>query len=189
MLHWPYFGKLSRTVSDVLAWSGSTPAAAQGGRAADEGADERAGELADDVALGVPRDPRAAAEGTAVVLGAVAAAGLALVAYRRWRSGAAERQSQESAAASQENRAIACELDQARLTLSATEELCARVAEVSHGSLWEWDIARNRVAYSPGWKYMIGYTGEELGDESGEWLGRVHADDLAQLVGELAACR
>src|SRR5215208_2417513 len=104
-------------------------------------------------------------------------------------SGAAERQSQESAAASQESRAIACELDQARLTLSATEELCARVAEVSHGSLWEWDIARNRVAYSPGWKYMIGCAGEELGDESGEWLGRVHADDLAQLVGELAACR
>src|SRR5215208_5021227 len=161
MLHWPYFGKLSRTVSDVLAWSGSTPAAAQGGRAADEGADERAGELADDVALGVPRDPR----------------------------GAAERQSQEAGAASLESRAIACERDQARLTLSATEELCARVAEVSHGSLWEWDIARNRVAYSPGWKYMIGYTGEELGDESGEWLGRVHADDLAQLVGELAACR
>jgi PAS domain S-box-containing protein len=50
--------------------------------------------------------------------------------------------------------------------------------EGSGEGLWDWDIARSKVYFSPVWKRMLGHEEHEIGDELGEWSGRVHPDDL-----------
>ncbi len=44
--------------------------------------------------------------------------------------------------------------------------------------LWEWDLATNKVHFSPEWKSQIGYREDEIGDDFEEWRSRVHPDDL-----------
>ena len=202
MHNWPYFEKLSRTMSDVLAWNGGVrgdarvaSASAAGGGGGTGGAEPRQ-EQQQPQRRPAPR--RRGVDAVALV-GTLAAAGLALAAFRSWRSSGSGSAAADSRQALDDEGDEMDEMDEAdeverelagtRLTLRATEELCARVAGVSHGSLWEWDLTRNRIAYSPEWTHMLGYAAGELGDESGAWLGRVHPDDLAQLLGEIAACR
>ncbi len=45
--------------------------------------------------------------------------------------------------------------------------------------LWDWDLATNRVQYSPEWKRQIGYDEHEITDSFEEWQSRVHPEDLA----------
>lgn len=47
--------------------------------------------------------------------------------------------------------------------------------------LWEWDIQRGTVSYSPRWKALFGYGAAELKDDIDEWFRRVHPDDLNSL--------
>jgi PAS domain S-box-containing protein len=44
--------------------------------------------------------------------------------------------------------------------------------------LWDWDIATNRVYFSPDWKRQLGYEDHEIADDFAEWQSRVHPDDL-----------
>ncbi|MBI5110059.1 MAG: CHASE domain-containing protein [Rhodocyclales bacterium] len=50
--------------------------------------------------------------------------------------------------------------------------------EGSGEGLWDWDIARSTVFFSPVWKRMLGYEEQEIGDELGEWSDRIHPADL-----------
>ena len=50
--------------------------------------------------------------------------------------------------------------------------------EGSGEGLWDWDIAKSKVYFSPVWKRMLGYDEPEIGDDLSEWSGRVHPDDL-----------
>jgi len=64
----------------------------------------------------------------------------------------------------------------------AHREISARLQEsvrAANVGLWEWDIATNRVDYSPEWKSQIGYGDSEIGDSFEEWQSRVHREDLA----------
>ncbi|MDI9433477.1 MAG: PAS domain S-box protein [Planctomycetota bacterium] len=45
--------------------------------------------------------------------------------------------------------------------------------------LWDWNLATNRVQYSPEWKRQIGYDEHEITDSFEEWQSRVHPEDLA----------
>ena len=45
--------------------------------------------------------------------------------------------------------------------------------------LWDWDLATNRVRFSPEWKAQIGYDDAGIGDSFEEWRSRVHPEDLA----------
>ncbi len=44
--------------------------------------------------------------------------------------------------------------------------------------LWDWDIVRNTVYYSPLWKTILGYAEGELGDSPTLWKRLIHPDDL-----------
>jgi len=58
-------------------------------------------------------------------------------------------------------------------------EMTARAGNVG---LWDWDIASNRVYYSPEWKRQVGYEGDEITNDFSEWQRRVHPDDLEKTL-------
>ncbi len=66
-------------------------------------------------------------------------------------------------------------------------ERLSLAARGANDGLWDWDLVRNAVYYSPRWKEMLGYGGEEMGDSPEEWFSRVHPDDLPHLKALLAA--
>jgi diguanylate cyclase (GGDEF)-like protein/PAS domain S-box-containing protein len=47
--------------------------------------------------------------------------------------------------------------------------------------LWDWNLRRNRIVFSPRWKSMIGYASDEMGDRPEEWLSLVHPADITRL--------
>jgi len=79
-------------------------------------------------------------------------------------------------------------------TLSAalreSEERYARAARGSNDGLWDWDLEKSEIYYSPRWKEMLGYRDGDIGSRSDEWLCRVHPDDFPRLRSAVAAhCR
>ena len=66
-----------------------------------------------------------------------------------------------------------------------TEYRYTLAAQGANDGLWDWDVATGRVYYSPRWKAMLGYDEAEIGDGLGEWLDRVHADDLPRLRADI----
>src|SRR5262245_39411966 len=53
--------------------------------------------------------------------------------------------------------------------------------------LWDWDVGRGEIHFSPRWKEMLGYSEGELSDRPEEWFRRVHPHDLADLKRALAS--
>ena len=53
--------------------------------------------------------------------------------------------------------------------------------------LWDWDVPRGSVWYSPRWKAMLGYEDHEIGDDLAEWSSRVHPDDLERTLHDVRA--
>ena len=54
-------------------------------------------------------------------------------------------------------------------------------ARGTNDGIWEWDLRRNTLYYSPRWKSMLGYDEEEIEDSLDEWLDRVHPEDRRTL--------
>jgi PAS domain S-box-containing protein len=53
--------------------------------------------------------------------------------------------------------------------------------------IWDWDVPRGSVWYSPRWKAMLGYEDHEIGDDLAEWSSRVHPDDLERTLHDVRA--
>ena len=71
--------------------------------------------------------------------------------------------------------------------LKQSEERYALAAAGSNDGLWDWDVVRNRVYFSPRWKAMLGLGDDEVGTTLLDWLSRVHADDVEGLRATLGA--
>src|SRR5512139_1422178 len=54
-------------------------------------------------------------------------------------------------------------------------------ARGDHAGLWDWNLATNRVHFSPRWIAMVGSDGLTLGNSPDAWLTRVHPDDVGEL--------
>lgn len=48
--------------------------------------------------------------------------------------------------------------------------------------LWDWDLDKRSVYFSPRWKSMLGYTDDEIGHSTAEWRRRVHPEDLRRVM-------
>lgn len=70
---------------------------------------------------------------------------------------------------------ITAELRESQLQL----EVAARSSQVG---FWNWEIATNKVYFSPEWKRQIGYRPDELEDSFETWHDRVHPDDLERAL-------
>ena len=79
------------------------------------------------------------------------------------------------------------ERKRAEAELRRSEERYALAARGTNDGLWDWDLATDRVYYSPRWKAMLGYDENEIGERPAEWLDRVHPDDLPRLETKRAA--
>src|SRR5262249_42852967 len=71
--------------------------------------------------------------------------------------------------------------------LRESEEREPLAAEGTGDGMWDWDLRTDRVVFSSRWKAMIGCEDAAVGEHAGEWLTRVHVEDVAQLKADIAA--
>ncbi len=53
--------------------------------------------------------------------------------------------------------------------------------------LWEWNLIKNTINFSPEWKAMLGYLDTEIGNSPVEWLHRIHPEDVESVRNQLTA--
>lgn len=61
--------------------------------------------------------------------------------------------------------------------LRRSEERYALAARGANDGLWDWDLEKGQIFYSPRWKEMIGFHENELSSKPEEWTSRVHESD------------
>lgn len=86
-----------------------------------------------------------------------------------------------------EHARLAADRERAVEELKASEERYALAVGAANDGLWDWNLVDNSVYFSPRWKAALGYSDDEIGNTPGEWLDRVHEEDLARLEGDLKA--
>ncbi|HZX32539.1 MAG TPA: diguanylate cyclase [Rhodocyclaceae bacterium] len=69
--------------------------------------------------------------------------------------------------------------------LADNEERWRLALEAAGDGVWDWDMASNRVVFSVGWKKMLGYEVDEIGNQLEEWKRRVHPDDMPQVMQDI----
>ncbi|MDB2330475.1 EAL domain-containing protein [Alteromonas sp.] len=75
-------------------------------------------------------------------------------------------------------------IDEKQKASENTERLSLAMKGANDG-LWDWDIANEKMYYSPRWKSMLGYQENELTNEFATWERLVHPDDLSPAVSRI----
>ncbi len=71
--------------------------------------------------------------------------------------------------------------------LLVSEERYSLVARGANDGLWDWDLKKKHVYFSPRWKTMLGFTDDAIGTDPKEWISRIHPDDRQHVVVALEA--
>jgi diguanylate cyclase (GGDEF)-like protein/PAS domain S-box-containing protein len=71
--------------------------------------------------------------------------------------------------------------------LRESEERYDLAVRGANDGLWDWDLKKDEIFYSPRWKEMLGFKEEEIGNSPDEWLKRIHLDDQKKLWTTLGA--
>ena len=66
--------------------------------------------------------------------------------------------------------------------LRQSQERLALVISGTNDGIWDWDIARGEVYYSPRWKSMLGYEDHEIPNQRSSWEQLLHPEDRARVV-------
>jgi diguanylate cyclase (GGDEF)-like protein/PAS domain S-box-containing protein len=69
--------------------------------------------------------------------------------------------------------------------LSESEERFDLAMRGANDGLWDWDLKKQTVYFSPRWKTMLGYDENEIGDSPKEWRQRIHRDDLRKVLSQI----
>jgi len=86
-----------------------------------------------------------------------------------------------------ERRRIENEKETAVLALRESEERYALAVCGANDGLFDWDLRRNRIHFSPRWKEMLGHGAGEIGSTPEEWLGRIHPEEVGEFRQRLDA--
>ncbi|HEV8202061.1 MAG TPA: EAL domain-containing protein [Candidatus Polarisedimenticolia bacterium] len=65
--------------------------------------------------------------------------------------------------------------------LRRSQERYELAAHGANDGLWDWDLQRDHVYYSPRWKQALGHADSEVADDPKAWFDRVHPDDRGGL--------
>jgi diguanylate cyclase (GGDEF)-like protein/PAS domain S-box-containing protein len=71
--------------------------------------------------------------------------------------------------------------------LRESEERYALAVRAANDGLWDWNLKKGQIYYSPRWKQMLGYAEEDINDNPNEWFNRVHPEDIAKLRTNISA--
>ena len=74
---------------------------------------------------------------------------------------------------------------QAEEALRESQERLALCMQGSEAGIWDWDIGRQKVYFSPRWKQMLGYEDHEIHGRFEDWETRLHPDDYARALSTL----
>jgi diguanylate cyclase (GGDEF)-like protein/PAS domain S-box-containing protein len=88
----------------------------------------------------------------------------------------------------EQTRALETEVTERRQSEAALQLIKERYALAVAGAndgIWDWDVARNTVFFSPRWKAMLGFTQDEISSDPEEWFSRIHPDDVERTRREL----
>ncbi len=71
--------------------------------------------------------------------------------------------------------------------LRESEERYALAARGANDGLWDWDLLKRKIYFSPRWKSMLGWEEHEISEDPDEWFSRIHPDDLGRVRADIAA--
>ena len=71
--------------------------------------------------------------------------------------------------------------------LRSLEQRWGLALQSAQFGVWDLDLGRELVHYSPQWKAMLGYDDADMPDATSVWRGRVHPDDLDGMLDALRA--
>jgi diguanylate cyclase (GGDEF)-like protein/PAS domain S-box-containing protein len=71
--------------------------------------------------------------------------------------------------------------------LRESEERYALAARGANDGLWDWDLIKGKIYFSPRWKSMLGWEEHEISEDPDEWFRRVHPDDVDRVRADIAA--
>jgi diguanylate cyclase (GGDEF)-like protein/PAS domain S-box-containing protein len=74
---------------------------------------------------------------------------------------------------------------QAMLDLRRSEERYAVAARATNDGIWDWDLVRGDMHFSPRWKSLLGYADDFTSAEPSVWFDLVHPDDIDRLRTEI----
>lgn len=52
--------------------------------------------------------------------------------------------------------------------------------------VWDWDIEKDNVYFSPSWKELLGYQKQDVFNDIEEWESRIHGEDLFNVLQDLS---
>ncbi len=91
----------------------------------------------------------------------------------------------ENASLYQQARHEIAERRRVEVALRESEERFELAVRGANEGIWDLNLKRNKIHFSPRWKEMLGYQEGEIGDEPGEWFNRVHPEDIDLLKAAL----
>ena len=65
------------------------------------------------------------------------------------------------------------------------EAACDLEVRAETEAFWSWDLVEDKVWFSSRWREMLGYDGDDLGEEPSKWFNIVHPHDLGRLLDSL----
>lgn len=63
--------------------------------------------------------------------------------------------------------------------LRESEERYILAVQGANDGIWDWNLRRKEIYFSPRWKTMLGYGEEEIENAPSEWFRRIHTNDLS----------
>jgi PAS domain S-box-containing protein len=63
-------------------------------------------------------------------------------------------------------------------TLYFQDQMFSLVLEGGRDAIWDWDMEKNKIYFSPQWNDMFGYRKTGMSDDPNDWFALIHPDDL-----------
>ncbi len=70
--------------------------------------------------------------------------------------------------------------------LKESEERYSLAVEATNDGIWEWNLRKGTIYYSPRWKEILGYQDHEIKNNPDEWFNRIHPGDVDEFEDALA---